>query len=413
MTEHLTDDVIAAGGAPDPQPGSTAEVDGRQDRAGKGRASRVPWSRTTRRLVGTVALAPVALVAGAMTGCTPAPGGTASVGPESYGGRLQFDAVNGRSNSITVSVGDQGTLGRPTSLLLRDSRNPVTPGSGCTRVDANTVRCSAGTIFGFGDQLIRLGDGNDSYASSVAVASTVHAGAGNDTVSAGASTNEIDAGSGNDTVIGGAAQDVVHVGAGNDTVNSGAGDDVVYEDSDALDVDSFSGGTGRDVIDYFGVLHGVTISLNDIVDDGRPGEGDNVKSDVEDIRGGGFADTLTGDGDANVIWPIDISRIDEVEAPGAGIVVNGGGGNDDIYGSASATSGDRLSGGTGNDAIAAWAGDDVLNGGAGDDRLLGLDGVDALDGGSESDYCDVGPAYQTDDVPGGTAVNCETGPGAN
>jgi len=432
MIEHLADGVIAAGDAPDPQPGSTAGVEGRQHRAGRGRASRMAagllrgiastWSPTTRRLVGTMAIGPVVLVAGTLAGCTPSPGGTASVTSESGLPWMRFDAGSGRNNSITVSQlgGGWGF----SSLQLTDSGSPVTPGSGCTRVNDNTVQCSI--VYG---QVIHLGDGNDTFASSAALGETlvdagagddvvtggpsrneIDAGDGNDTVNGGASGNEIDAGTGNDTVIGGAAQDVVRAGAGNDTVNGGGGDDVLYEDSDALDVDSFSGGTGRDVVHYIGVLHGVNISLNDIADDGRPGEGDNVKSDIEDIRGTGFADTLTGNRDANSIWSVDISELGTVETPGAGIVVNGGGGDDDIWGSASAASGDRLSGGTGNDTIIGWAGDDVLSGGAGDDILRGFDGVDALDGGSESDYCDVGPAYQTDDVAGGTAVNCETGP---
>jgi len=287
------------------------------------------------------------------------------------------------------------------------------------------VQCS--TVYA---QIIHLGDGNDTFASSATLGESVvdagagddvvtggssrskneiHAGDGNDTVNGGPSGNEIDAGAGNDTVIGGAAQDVLHAGTGNDTVNGGGGNDVVYEDSDALDIDAFSGGTGRDSVHYVGVLHGVNISLNDIADDGRPGEGDNVKSDIEDIRGSGFADTMTGDGDANSILPVDISEIGTVETPGAGIIVNGGGGNDEIWGSASASSGDRLRGDTGDDTIIGWAGDDVLSGGAGDDRLEGFTGFDALDGGSENDYCDVGPAYLIDDV-GGTAANCETGP---
>ena len=410
MTEHLTD-VVTEGGHGVENDRPTTEVAVRE-----GVALATTWSRTTRRLVGILALVPVVLVAGALAGCTPTSGGTASVAPSSTSSSLSslhFDAVSGRNNAISVSLGSSEGFVGPDSLLLTDSRNLVTPGSGCIRVNDNTVRCSidATTSAGFVDQLIRLGDGNDTFASSVFLSqgTVVDAGAGDDTVNSG-SKNVVDAGPGNDTVTGGG---VVHAGTGNDTVKGGGGSDVFYEDSDALDIDSFSGGTGRDTIHYIGVLHAVNISLNDVADDGRPGEGDNVRSDIEDIGGSGFADTLTGDGDANKILPTDIfNNLDKVDLlPGdGGMVINGGGGNDEIWGSASETEGDRLWGGTGNDIIHAFAGDDTLSGGPGDDSLSGWDGFDALDGGSESDYCDVGSSAFPIDLIGGTAVNCETGP---
>ena len=438
MTEHLTD-VVTEGGDGVQNDRPAAEVAEGEEALATG------WSRTTRRLVEIVALVPVVLVAGALAGCTPASGGTASV----TGSRLQFDAVTGRNNSITVSLGAVGDWG-PVSLLLTDSRNPVTPGSGCTRVNDDTVQCSTDSTgaAAFYDQLIHLGDGNDTFASSVTVYgdtvvdagagddvvdggpwnTVVRAGEGNDTVNGGPEKNDIDAGrgddtvnggpkrnvvdagNGNDIVNGGPSADVVHAGTGNDTVNGGSGDDVLYEDSDAFDIDSFSGGAGHDSIHYVGVLHGVNISLNDAADDGRPGEGDNVKSDIEDIRGSGNADTLIGDGDANWIFGLDLDELDRVPQDPGGLVIDGGGGNDYIWGSASESKGDRLWGGTGNDGIVGWAGNDALSGGPGDDGLSGGAGFDALDGGSETDSCDVGSSDSPIDLLGGTAVNCETGP---
>jgi Ca2+-binding RTX toxin-like protein len=324
-----------------------------------------------RRLLTTVGVMPAVLVAAALSGCTPTPGGTASVTSQSFSSRLVFDAVSGRNNSMTVSLGAQGDWGWPSALLLTDARNPITPGPGCARVSDNTVRCSidGAASFGFGYQVIRLGDGNDSYASSVVMGSTVHAGAGNDTIDGGPSA------------------------------------DVIYEDSDSLDRDTFSGGGGGDWVLYAGGMHAVNISLNDTADDGRPGEGDNVKSDVENISGTGNADTLTGNSQANTIggpspvldFPADFDQLT------GGAVVNGGGGPDEIWGTGWGGAADRLSGGTGDDTIYALTGDDVVSGGAGNDSLWGNAGFDALDGGSETDSCDVGP-------DGGTAVNCETGP---
>jgi hypothetical protein len=92
---------------------------------------------------------------------------------------LHFDAVSGRNNAITVtaSLSTQGYV-----LVLTDPRNAVTPGSGCTRVNDNTVRCGEpGAIDG---QDIQLGDGDDTYTSSVSLIgdTVVHCGTGNDTV---------------------------------------------------------------------------------------------------------------------------------------------------------------------------------------------------------------------------------------
>ena len=75
MTEHLTGVVIDAGDSRGPWTVASRVA------ARLGRRTTTSWSRTTRRLVGTVALVPVVLVAGALAGCTPTPGGTASVGP--------------------------------------------------------------------------------------------------------------------------------------------------------------------------------------------------------------------------------------------------------------------------------------------------------------------------------------------
>jgi Ca2+-binding RTX toxin-like protein len=382
MTKHPTPVVIGArNGAANHDARPLVKGGGRQDEgASSGRASQVTgqrrWSATPRsrtlRLVRAAGLvAPVVLLAaGAPTGCTPTPGGTASVTSYySLDSTLHFDAVSGRNNSITVSLGTPGTVG-PSSLLLTDSSNPVAPGPGCTRLDLNTVRCDTTAGLGFSGQLIGLGDGDDTFADSVGIP---------------------------------AVPAVVHAGAGDDTVNGGAGNDVVYEDSDGLDQDSFTGGAGSDWVRYVGVMHGVHISLNDVADDGRPGENDNVKSDIENISGTGNADTLTGDSAGNAIFALhpDDTGVSVDQLTG-GVVINGGGGNDAIWGT-NWGSPDRLSGDTGDDTVEGFAGDDLLSGGAGNDYLRGGEGFDALDGGTETDYCDVGPG-------GGTTVNCESGP---
>ena len=43
----------------------------------------------------------------------------------------------------------------------------------------------------------------------------------------------------------------------------------------------------------------VTIDLDDVPDDGRPGESDDVRPTVENVSGGLGDDTITGDNDGN------------------------------------------------------------------------------------------------------------------
>lgn len=64
------------------------------------------------------------------------------------------------------------------------------------------------------------------------------------------------------------------------------------------------------------------------------------------------------------------------------IFVDGGNGNDTIYGSSFA---DNANGGEGNDFIKGSAGDDRLNGNSGDDTLFGDGGNDTLFGGAGQD----------------------------
>jgi len=63
--------------------------------------------------------------------------------------------------------------------------------------------------------------------------------------------------------------------------------------------DALSGGAGRDTADASGATGNVTVVLDDRANGGEPGERDNVRADIEDIRGGGVQDTFTGSRVAN------------------------------------------------------------------------------------------------------------------
>ncbi len=156
--------------------------------------------------------------------------------------------------------------------------------------------------------------------------------AGNDTLSSsGQFFLEVVAGGGDDVVNGGPDEDSIIGGEGNDALFGGDGND------------AFDGGTtgptsagGADLIDGQGGddfaqyprTSPVTVNLNNLPDDGFPGEGDNVIT--EQVFGGTKDDTLIGNAQGNT-----------------------------------------LIGAAGNDVISGLEGNDVLDGGAGDDALIG------------------------------------------
>ena len=107
-----------------------------------------------------------------------------------------------------------------------------------------------------------------------------------------------------------------------------------------------------------------------------PGEGGHAEGDVfagiENLRGSGFNDRLTGNEEINVLAGEDGN--DELR---------GNGGDDILQGGAGA---DVLDGGDDNDKLSGDEGDDILKGNAGSDRLFGDAGADQLDGGSGIDW---------------------------
>ncbi|CAN5627818.1 hypothetical protein BH09PLA1_BH09PLA1_20390 [soil metagenome] len=154
-------------------------------------------------------------------------------------------------------------------------------------------------------------------------------------------------GEGNDRLRGGGGRDLLDGGAGNDILDGGKRGDV------------FIGGDGKDTADFSRRLAAVSVSLNDLADDGA-GEGDNVHGDVETIRGGSGDDLLIGNTRSNRLY--------------------GNAGNDTLIGS---KGNDSLEGGTGNDSVVGGLGDDSLVGGADDDTFpadAGEDGNDTVQG---------------------------------
>src|SRR5262249_23181554 len=120
--------------------------------------------------------------------------------------------------------------------------------------------------------------------------------------------------------------DTLNGGGGNDTLNGGDGNDTLQDGSGA---DQLVGGDGIDTASYADSASAVTVSLATGTGSGGDAEGDTL-SQIENLTGSVFDDTLTGDDGTNV-----------------------------------------LDGGAGNDTLAGLGGDDVLVGGAGAGHLGG------------------------------------------
>jgi Ca2+-binding RTX toxin-like protein len=204
-----------------------------------------------------------------------------------------------------------------------------------------------------------------------------------------------------DTIIGNALNNVVRGLGGNDAINGGAGIDQVRYDRDA----------------QFGGTKGVTVNLATGVATDGFGDTDTLVS-IENIRGSMQADTLIGDGNVNVLQGLagndtlnggggldaaDYS-VDAIFGGGAGVAVNlasgtatdgfgnadtlisietarGTAGNDTLVGGNVPLGGTdiyTLHGGDGDDSLTAGSHDSLLNPGAGNDTVTGGAGSDQI-----------------------------------
>jgi Ca2+-binding RTX toxin-like protein len=161
----------------------------------------------------------------------------------------------------------------------------------------------------------------------------VTSGSGNDQVFGNNDANLIDGLNGNDTLYGAGGADTLRGGEGDDVLVGGAGGD------------SLQGGNGIDRVSYSDQLANLTIYLTGQTNSGGDALGDFFNS-IENATGGQGNDTITGNGDANLI--------------------------DGFLGN------DTLLGGGGTDTLRGGEGDDVLVGGAGADSLQGGNGIDRV-----------------------------------
>jgi Ca2+-binding RTX toxin-like protein len=249
---------------------------------------------------------------------------------------------------------------------------------------------------GWADTL--TGNDLDNNIAGGAGADEINGGLGNDTVDYSASTSAVtvklslataQTGTGNDaagdiltsieTVIGSGQADSLYGSTGDETLIGGGGNDTLYGSAGA---DTLNGGvaagaaSGSDTVDFSASTAAVTVDLK--LTTAQSGGGDaqgDILSNIANLIGSAFADTLTGTTAANTL--------------------TGGGGDDVIIGGGGT---DLLAGGDGNDSLTGGSGNDTLSGGAGNDTLLGADGDDSLTAGDGIDSLDGGTGNDTFDM---------------
>lgn len=304
-----------------------------------------------------------------------APGATVNVRetPPSSGdsgsAQLEFTAAPGELNVVTL-VADAARI----AYVVRDTGAPLTPGAGCSAVDANTATCSSIRLFT--GATIDVGDLDDRVTTpltSQASAATMRilGGAGHDLLTG---QGALYGGPGPDVLTGGAGDDLLYGGAEGDLLLGGDGDDRLDGDGDLgaeapAATDQLDGGPGADVAGYAGRTSPVRVDLGDRAPDGAPGERDLLFT-IEGVEGGQAADVLAGGGGANLLKgnagdDVLIGRdgADRLDDGAGADTLYGGPGPDDLIAS---NPGDRAFGEDGDDVLSSL-GSNTLDGGAGDD----------------------------------------------
>ncbi|MGH7786341.1 MAG: GDSL-type esterase/lipase family protein [Candidatus Binatia bacterium] len=160
--------------------------------------------------------------------------------------------------------------------LVDSTTHAIVPGPGCQNSGAPFAATCTGTVTHI---VVEAGGGDDDVVIMGTVAATVFAGDGNDVVTGGKKADVLDGQAGNDTVNGAGGHDTIDGGLGNDALNGGDGNDLLLS---SLGNDQLHGNVGTDTADYRAhFLLPVTVTRDNVANDGGPGETDNVFNDIE------------------------------------------------------------------------------------------------------------------------------------
>ena len=314
--------------------------------------------RRTRRAPRLVAATVTgALLAAGQLVLTAQPAAAATVATFTAGSGLLSVFGDSLDNNITVSRDAAG------GLLVNGGAVSI---AGGTPTVANTELIQ---VFGQGgDDVLTINEANGALPRA-----NLFGGSGNDTVTGGSGGDQVFGQAGNDTLLGKGGFDLLFGGTENDILTGGDADDQVFGEAgdDRMiwnpgdDTDLNEGGAGSDTVEVNGgngtesyaiAANGVRVRFDRV--DPAPFSIDIGTSENLVLNANGGNDTVQpGNGLAALIR----------------LTVDGGTGNDDIFGGDGP---DLLLGGDGNDSITGRDGDDVALLGAGDDTFTWNPGDD-------------------------------------
>jgi Ca2+-binding RTX toxin-like protein len=350
-----------------------------------------------RRTLSAVGAAAVAVATSSFFLATPAQAASTGLAKVVNSKTVQFQALNGRVNSLTITIS-----GRTVTLT---DRVQLKAGKGCKKVTKYKVRCT--TKAKTGQITAALGDKNDVVNNKTSVYLLAFGGSGNDTLIGGSGGDQLQGGTGNDKLYGGNGNDKLfgesgtdHIrgGNGNDSANGGTSDDKVWGDAGN---DSIGGSTGNDTIaggtgnDYIDGEAGHDWLYGEAGDDDLFGDEGN-----DTIRAGNDVDYIDGENGNDTIYSGAGARL--IGGKLHKDLAWGGPGNDTIYGE---NDDDWIFGEAGADRLSGGTGEDWVEGNDGNDLIWGNDANDILVGEFiDADFNPYGSATATDAVDGGANV---------
>lgn len=175
---------------------------------------------------------------------------------------------------------------------------------------------------------------------------TFRAGDGADVLLGGAGGAALFGDGGDDRMYGGSGSDFFIGGDGRDVGYGRLGNDVFEGGPTADGADAWYGGAGSgDLVSYANRTAPVSVSLDDVANDGGADEGDFAHGSIEFVRGGSGDDTLTGNARRNLL--LGEGGNDSVEGLGGPDGLYGDDGVDQLF--ARDGEGDTVDGGDGID----------------------------------------------------------------
>jgi Ca2+-binding RTX toxin-like protein len=367
------------------------------------------------------------LLAATLT-CTALVPAAAHAGTLSYeGDTLVLRAASGEANDVTLSGEEPGRVS------ISDGSGHTFPADRCTQLDPQyAIHCDVPAAV-----RIQLGDGNDrlvvNHTAPSGLAVTGMGEDGRDELKAIAGQTKIafDGGADNDILRSEEGGDILRGGSGDDELAGNGGADVL-EGGDGGDkltgdgcgdiaADVLDGGTGYDTLTDWGDCgpgsdrRPVTVSVNGTADDGRPGEGDDVR-DLDMLQLFVPATVIGGDADENIeIFAPSDAEPSSVQGRGGADSLRSGSGRETLDGG---TGADRVEGGYGNDNLIGGPGRDEIHGDSTGGQCggngqsctypFGNDTIQARDGEVDQIDCGAGTDRAVVDTIDVVDADCET-----